>query len=52
MAKLTNSIPYSVLVVMVVLDNFSQRLKTVNVELIDEFHHLCKEIGHDMLIEH
>ena len=49
-AKLTNSIPYSVLVVMVVLDNFSQRLKTVNVELFDGFHHLCKEIGHDMLI--
>ena len=50
-AKLTNSIPYSVLVVVVVLDNFSQRLKTVNVELFDGFHHLCKEIGHDMLIE-
>ena len=43
MAKLTNSIPYSVLVVVVVLDNFSQRLKTVNVELFDGFHHLCNE---------
>ena len=42
-AKLTNSIPYSVLVVVVVLDNFSQRLKTVNVELFDGFHHLCNE---------
>ena len=28
-----------------------RRLKTVNVELFDGFHHLCKEVGHDMLIE-